>query len=55
VSNAFDTVPTVECVRHKSNWPTDRHQAALEEFYETFPQAAEATFVTAETFEELIA
>lgn len=30
--------------------PTERHHAALEEFYEQFPQAEEAVFVTAETF-----
>jgi hypothetical protein len=35
--------------------PTDRHQRALRSFYETFPQAAEAVFVTAERFEEALA
>lgn len=31
--------------------PTDRHQRALEEFYETFPQAQEAMFIGPEAFE----
>jgi hypothetical protein len=33
----------------------DRHHTALEEFYETFPTADEATFVTATTYEEVFA
>jgi hypothetical protein len=33
--------------------PTDRHRTALEEFYEQFPGADEATFVTAKTFDEI--
>lgn len=32
----------------------ERHERALEDFYETFPQAEEAIFVTAESFEELV-
>ncbi len=31
--------------------PQDRHQRGLDEFYEAFPQAGEAVFITASTFE----
>jgi len=34
--------------------PEPRHEAALEEFYERFPQAEEAVFVTADNFEETV-
>lgn len=33
----------------------ERHHRALDEFYETFPRAREAVFVTASTFEEALA
>jgi len=33
--------------------PTERHHAALEAFYESFPMADEAVFVTKESFAEL--
>jgi len=33
--------------------PQERHETALREFYEQFPHAAEAIYVTPETFEEL--
>lgn len=32
--------------------PTERHERSLEQFYEQFPTAAEATFVTRRNFEE---
>ena len=32
--------------------PSERHHAALEEFYAAFPTAEECTFVTSESFEE---
>jgi uncharacterized protein len=35
------------------NEPSERHHAALAEFYEEFPTAAEATFVTADSFADL--
>lgn len=35
--------------------PTERHHRALEQFYERYPQAQEAVFVTAERFEEDLA
>lgn len=34
--------------------PHERHHRALEAFYEAFPQAEEAVFVTADTFEEAL-
>lgn len=34
--------------------PEERHHAALDAFYEEFPQAEEAVFVTAATFEEAL-
>jgi predicted AAA+ superfamily ATPase len=34
--------------------PTERHDRALAAFYEDFPQAEEAVFVTSETFAELL-
>lgn len=33
--------------------PNERHHQALTDFYEAFPQADEAVFVTAETFDQL--
>lgn len=33
--------------------PSDRHHRALEDFYEHFPTAHEATFVTAKTFDQI--
>jgi uncharacterized protein len=35
--------------------PLERHHRAIEEFYEQFPHADEAVFVTAESFEETLA
>jgi uncharacterized protein len=35
--------------------PLPRHHAALESFYERFPQAGESVYVTAQTFEEALA
>jgi len=34
--------------------PLERHETALQEFYEHFPHAAEAIYVTSENFEELV-
>lgn len=36
------------------NGPEPRHERALQEFYEEFPQAEEAVLVTADNFEELL-
>jgi predicted AAA+ superfamily ATPase len=35
--------------------PLERHQRALDDFFETFPQAGEPVFVTADDFEQSIA
>jgi predicted AAA+ superfamily ATPase len=35
--------------------PQERHDEGLREFYESFPHAAEAIYVTPDTFEELVA
>jgi hypothetical protein len=35
--------------------PQERHDEGLREFYESFPHAAEAIYVTPDTFEELSA
>lgn len=44
-------------VRVQVSWdaPADRHHRALESFYERFPQADEAVFVTADDFEASLA
>jgi hypothetical protein len=34
--------------------PATRHERALTDFYESFPQAAECTFVTRDDFESFI-
>ncbi len=34
--------------------PTERHHDALDEFYEAFPTSEEATFVTVDTFNEIL-
>ncbi|MBW2529450.1 MAG: ATP-binding protein [Deltaproteobacteria bacterium] len=43
-------------VPHQVTWSSlePRHHAALEEFYERFPQADEAVVVTAESFDEML-
>jgi len=44
-----------QIVPYQVTWdePSDRHRAAIEEFYERFPTAEEAVFVTTKTFREL--
>jgi predicted AAA+ superfamily ATPase len=46
--------PSVIPIQVTWDGPSPRHEAALQEFYETFPQAEEAVIVTRDRFDELL-